>query len=210
MAEDRVLQVGGLVGDAARETREKIAKARELLGSFKLPPLHKSRSIITELEERVTATEKGLTKETEPIKRQVDLATARSFLSSSGSKVDECEAQAKTLTEKAAVLQGEPTDEDIAAIDKEANEFAKELEKLRTEVQQKVSSLKPGPATTELRSGLGKLRNRVVAAEGRTRKVVNEAKEAPVKKKIKESTKTILDKVEEAGAKAEAVEVKHK
>merc|ERR1719271_88850 len=148
--------------------------------------------------------EKALAKETEPIKRAADLATAKTFLASSGSKVDECEAQAKALTEKAAVLEGEPTDEEIAAIDKEATEFATDLEKLRQEVQQKVSSLKPGPATTELRAGLGKLRNRVVAAEGRTRKVVNEAKEAPIKKKIKESTKTILAKVEEASAKADA------
>merc|ERR1719316_1747505 len=140
MEEERVLKVGGLVEDAASDTREKIAKAREILGSFKLPPLHKSRSVIQELEEKVTATEKALAKETEPIKRAVDLATARTFLASSGSKVDECEAQAKSLTEKAAVLQGEPTDEEIAALDKDANEFAKELEKLRQEVQQKVSS----------------------------------------------------------------------
>ena len=51
-----------------------------------------------------------------------------------GAEVEEVEAKAKALTEKAAVLEGEPKDEEIAAIDKEASEFAKDLEKLRQEV----------------------------------------------------------------------------
>jgi hypothetical protein len=203
LAEERVLQVGGLVDDAAGQAKETAEKARTLLAEFKqLPPLHKARAQVQELETAVAEATKSLTSEMEPIKRACDLAGARHFLAENGSTVDKHEADVLTLVEKSAPLQGDtPAAEAVDSVRAAAEQLTSALETLRTTIQGKVNSLKPAPQTAELRQGLGKLRNRIVAAEGKSKKCLQLAISAPFRIQLLKISAASIAKVEEVEGK---------